>query len=383
MSDTCVRPQGDAAPKPATAQTEGGAGLRDSRRLRVALIASARYAIRQPFPGGLEAHTWALANGLRGRGHHVTVFAGDGCDPDLQVTQIALSRPQLSRAARADVSMTSAEWVHEHHAYLKLMLALSDGSAGRFDIVHNNTLHYLPVAMARMLPVPMLTTLHTPPTPWLESAIQLQDCPVTFAAVSRHTARAWAHQIPAVRVIHNGVDPAVWRRGPGGSRYVWSGRLVPEKGADLAIAAARSAGLPLDLVGPISDPGYFRRRIAPRLGGAVRYLGHLDHAALARVIGRSAACLVTPRWDEPYGLVVAEALSCGTPVCGFRRGALSELLTDRVSVLVRPDDVDALAAAMPRARALSRAAAHAYALRHCSQTAMIEEYERLYAELAR
>lgn len=350
--------------------------------MQIALIASARFAIRQPFAGGLEAHTWALARGLRKRGHKVTVFAGAGCDPLLGVTQIAMRRPRISSAARRDVSMTSQEWMDDHHGYLQLMLALADGSAGTFDVVHNNCLHHLPVAMARMLPAPMLTTLHTPPTPWLESAIQVGDCPATFAAVSHHTARAWAHQIPAARVVRNGVDATVWRPGPGGGNAVWSGRLVPEKGADLAIAAARKAGIPLDIVGPVSDPAFFGEHIEPALGNDVRYLGHLDHAALAKVMGRAAVCLVTPRWDEPYGLVVAEALACGTPVCGFARGALPELVNEDVAILVAPDDVAALAAALPAARLLSRSRARKHAVEHCSHEAMIDGYERLYAELA-
>jgi glycosyltransferase involved in cell wall biosynthesis len=351
--------------------------------IRVALIASVRYPIREPFAGGLEAHTWALARGLRQRGHDVTVFAGAGCDPGLGVREIVADRPHISPIARADISMTAEGWLEDHHAYLQLMVDLTGRLGGDFDVVHNNCLHYLPVATARLLPVPMVATLHTPPTPWLESAIQAGTCPVTFAAVSTHTARAWAHQIPAVRVIHNGVDCRRWYPGPGGDHPVWFGRLVPEKGPDLAILAARRAGVPLNVVGPISDPRYFRTEIEPLLGDGVQYLGHLDHATLAQLVGRSSVCMVTPRWDEPYGLVAAEALACGTPVCGFARGALPEILGDDVAVLVEPDDVESLADGLGRAQGLSRTAARAYALAHCSEDAMIGSYQSLYAEVVR
>jgi glycosyltransferase involved in cell wall biosynthesis len=112
-------------------------------------------------------------------------------------------------------------------------------------------------------------------------------------------------------------------------------------------------------------------------------LGHLDHSELAERVGRARVCLVTPRWDEPYGLVAAEALACGTPVCGFDRGALSEILSADVAVLVAPDDVEALAAAIPAAARLSRAAARDRAVRHCSEDAMIDSYVSLYRDLAR
>jgi glycosyltransferase involved in cell wall biosynthesis len=279
-----------------------------------------------------------------------------------------------------DVSMAREDWLQDHHAYLELMLELAAPDTP-FDIVHNNCLHYLPLATARLLALPMISTLHTPPTPWLESAIQSGTCPVRFVSVSRHTAAAWRHQIPSVEVIANGVDPEQWREGSGGGPAIWFGRLVPEKGADLAIRAAQLAGVELDVVGPVGDAGYFEQCIAPLLNSNIRYLGHLDHARLAELVGRASVCLVTPRWDEPYGLVAAEALACGTPVAGFDRGALSEVLADDVAILVAPDDVAALAAAIPTARQLSRASARERAVRHCSEDAMIDSYVSLYRQL--
>jgi glycosyltransferase involved in cell wall biosynthesis len=349
--------------------------------LRIALIASARYPIREPFPGGLEAHTWQLAARLRERGHAVTVFGGAGSDPELDVQAMA-PLPPISADARGDVSMPAEWFLAEHHAYLGLMLELG-GSGRRFDVVHNNSLHYLPVAMAPTLPAPLLTTLHTPPTPWLESAVRL-PCAVTrhFAAVSAATAAQWRPAIAGVGVVHNGVDVRAWTAGPGGGTPVWSGRVVPEKGPEEAIRAARAAGTGLRLAGPRPDRRYFDERVAPLLGDGVEYVGHLDHAALARLVGSASVAVVSPCWDEPYGLVVAEALACGTPVAGFARGALPELLDDATGVLVAPDDVDALAAAIPRAARLDRAAVRRHAEDTCSVESMVDGYERLYEELA-
>lgn len=350
-----------------------------TRPARIAIIGSVRHAIREPFAGGLEAHTWALARALRQRGHEVTVFAGPGCDPALDVQEMPVRWPRISKAARADVSMTAESWLEEHHAYLTLMLELS--RTRRFDVVHNNCLHHLPIAMAPALSTPMVATLHTPPTPWLESAIQTGPSPVTFVAVSEHTARAWQSSTPA-EVIRNGVDLDRWQPGAGGGPAIWFGRLVPEKGADLAIRAAQEAGLELDLVGPMSDRGWFDDRIAPHLGPQIRHLGHLDHAALAARVGSASVTLVTPRWDEPYGLVVAESLACGTPVAAFDRGAVAELLDDECGVLVAPDDVPGLADAAVRAAALPRRHARARAMNHCSLAHMIDAYESLYTRLA-
>ncbi|MFD3808697.1 glycosyltransferase [Streptomyces sp. NPDC058611] len=353
-------------------------------RLRVALIASARFPISEPFAGGLEAHTWWLARALHRRGHHVELFAAPGSDPELGAWELPVRRTVLSEAARSDASMPSVTWMEEHHAYLGLMLDLARDGEHRFDVVHNNSLHYLPVAMASALRVPVVTTLHTPPTPWLESAITAQDsCPVTFTAVSRFTAGSWRPTVPAARVVRNGIDMDFWRPGPGGGDLVWSGRLVPEKGPHLAIEAARAAGMPLRIAGPVSDRAYFEDRVAPLLGDDVRYVGHLDRRELADLLGSASAALVTPGWDEPYGLVVAEALACGTPVCGFDRGALSEILTPDCGLLAPPGDVQALAELIPRAVKLDRRDARRRAEEFCSLDRTADAYTSLYEEVAR
>ncbi|SES45246.1 glycosyltransferase [Actinokineospora terrae] len=347
-------------------------------RVRIALIASARYPIRQPFPGGLEAHTWQLAHHLRARGHAVEVFGGPGSDPALDV-RVLDTRPALSEHARGDSSMPPGHFMAEHHAYLGLMLDLARDRG--YDVVHNNSLHYLPVAMAANLPAPVLTTLHTPPTPWLESAIALGTAG-HFAAVSAHTADRWRSSVPSATVIHNGVDLDMWSPGPGGGVPVWSGRVVSEKGPEDAIHAARRSGSGLRLAGPLPDLRYFRERVEPLLGDGVEYVGHLDHAELARLVGSAAVAVISPCWDEPFGLVVAEALACGTPVAGYARGALPELLDEHTGVLAEPGDVAGLAAAITAASGLDRRRVRAHAERTCSLTAMVDGYERLYWDLA-
>jgi len=353
-----------------------------TQALKVAIIASARFPIREPFAGGLESHTWSLARALTRRGHQVTVFAAPDSDPHLGVDYLPVEALSLSASARADVSMSAEWWLAEHHAYLGLMLDLVERPA-RFDIVHNNSLHYLPVAMAQAVTTPMITTLHTPPTPWLESAISVRSgCRVTFVAVSAHTANAWRHLIPDARVIRNGVDLDRWRPGRGGGPLMWSGRIVPEKGTHLAIQAARRAGWPVQIAGPISDANYFRSEVRPLLGSSVQYLGHLSQQQLRSHVAAASAVLATPCWDEPYGLVVAEALACGTPIACFAIGALPELVDDSCGRLVPPGDADALAAVIPTVVGLPRTRVRARAVQDWSQDRMIEQYVELYHEMA-
>ncbi|MCY7396594.1 MAG: glycosyltransferase [Nocardioides sp.] len=345
------------------------------------MIASSRFPISEPFAGGLEAHTHALVSALRRRGHQVALFAAPGSDPRLGAELLDVPTLQLSDDARRDIS-NPPEWLmREHHAYLGLMLELARRD-GTFDVVHNNSLHYLPVAMARSLSVPVVTTLHTPPLPWLESAVALSRDNCHFVAVSEAMRRSWAPVAPA-HVIHNGVDPDIWTYGAGGPRAVWAGRLVPEKAPHEAVRAALLAGLSIDLVGPVGDRAYVDTQVLPLLGPRVRHLGHLSQAEVRLVVARAAVAVVSPAWPEPFGLVAAEAVMTGTPVAAYARGALPEIISPEIGRLAEPGDVVDLARAIRAAASLDREVVHAQAHRRFSLDTMVDAYEQVYVELAR
>ena len=199
----------------------------------------------------------------------------------------------------------------------------------------------------------MVTTLHTPPTPWLRSALAHVSPRAVFVAVSRCTAAAWAGTVDS-RAILNGVDTERWVPGPGGGPAVWSGRLVPEKAPHLAIDAARRAGMPLLLAGPVLDAEYVDREVRPRLGDDVRHVGHLDQrgavrAGRQRERGRGDARLggaLRPRRRRGDGL--------RHPVAALDRGAMREVVVEGGGVLADPRDPAALAAAMVAAARLDR-----------------------------
>lgn len=350
------------------------------RPLRIGLIASLHHPIREPFAGGLERHTHQLAVGLAERGHDVVVFAADDAATDLDCRPIRdRSRPlRLGQLARKDPSMLAEGFLDEHHAYLGLMLELDDLE---LDVVHDNCLHHLPVVMAESLRTPMTMTLHTPPTPWLTSALQLSHGP-TIAAVSHATARAWDGVAEVDRVIHNGVDLETWTPGPRprGDHAIWTGRICPEKGTIEALRAAQMAGVPLHVAGPSSDRAY-AARVRRAMGPHDRWLGHLGGRSLVHAVGAASVQVVSPCWDEPYGLVVAEALACDTPVAAFDRGGVPEVVDDTCAVLAAPDDVTGLADAILRAREIPAGAARRRAEAVADVDRMVRAYERLFQEV--
>ena len=338
--------------------------------MHIGLIGSARYGTDEPYAGGLEAHVATLAMHLRHRGHCVTLL------PSIRHDFVP------SEAAMRDVSASSEASVFEHHAYLTSLL----GVAGTdMDILHNHSVHYLPVALAPALPVPMVTTLHSPPTPWLESAFAATGHPTgPVVSVSRANSREWRRSLGRCGVITNGVDLERFRPGPGGGGYVaWFGRIVPEKGLLSAIAAARLSGESLRIAGPVSDREHFERDIEPHLGVDVVYDGHLDTDGLNDLVGSADVTLVTPHWEEPYGLVVAESLAMGTPVAAYRRGGIPEILSVRTGRTARVDDVSGLAAAIGRARALERDACRERAKDRCDVERMVDRYVTMYEAVLR
>jgi glycosyltransferase involved in cell wall biosynthesis len=345
--------------------------------MNIGMIGHLKYAIREPFAGGLEMHTHLLATALRARGHRVTLFAAAGSDPAAGV--VALAPPTGVNSAASEAA--------EQLAYAGLMDRLVDSD---FDIIHNNSLHHVPLERCGDLPMPMVTTLHTPPFDSLAGGALRLATSVgrrfhRFVAISKTLAMQWAPVVTIDAVIANGVDLSdfLFMPVPARARYwVWHGRIVPEKGLHIAIDAAVAAGVALRFAGPISDVDYFERAIVPRLSGLVSYAGHLTHPALAVLVGGARVCLCTPRWDEPFGLVIAEALACGTPVAGFRRGALPELLDASCGVLIEGEDPHLLAGAALAAERLDRAACHARAASCWDAGRMVGQYEELYAGLS-
>ncbi|MGI9588631.1 MAG: glycosyltransferase, partial [Dietzia maris] len=164
-------------------------------------------------------------------------------------------------------------------------------------------------------------------------------------------------------------------------RAVWTGRIVPEKGPHLAVEAARRTGLRLDLAGRVGDDRYMERMLAPRLrdaGDSVRYHGPLGRDALVPLVASAAVALVTPCWEEPFGLTAVEALACGTPVVALARGGIREILSGQPGVvLVEPgrDPASALAAGIPAALTLDRAATARAAAAAFSHDARIDLLE--------
>lgn len=352
--------------------------------MRLTVIGPNWNHLAEPYAGGQESLVAHLVAGLRDRGHRVRLYAAAGTPADLADELYCYpGPPALSDTAKLDPHLPEPGFLADHHAFAA---AMNDLAPRRdVDVILNQSLHHLPLALSPLLPAPVLTTLHTPPLPWMEHGASIAAASARYVAVSAATARQWT-TLPDVGVVPNGIDADRFRLGRGGEDLVWVGRITPEKGLPLAIEAAKTAGRRLSIVGPISDAIHYRRQIEPLLGDGIRHLGHLGHDAIQKVVGASAVCLVTPRWDEPFGLVAAEAMMCGTPVVALARGGLPEVVGRAGGVCVDSlgeDAPRALAAAIPLAERLDRASVRADAVRRLSLATMLDAYEELIEAMQR
>ena len=347
--------------------------------MRIALLAHLRHPIAPPFAGGLEAYTWNLADGLTARGHAVVLFASGDSDPRHTldpVIPLHQERRFPGLEHRGDAGLTA-------HLDAGYAAACDRIAAGGFDVLHNTSLSRLPLEPRRLAATPTVTALHVPPYDALRWFVHTSALPGhRITATSQAHLKAWWPEgaPPEASVVHNGIDPAAWPYAPrGDGSAVWCGRVAAVKGTHHAIAAARRAGLPLTLFGPIEEPEYWAAQIAPVLGGAIRYGGHLAGPALAAEIGRASVFLFTPCWDEPFGLAAIEAMACGLPVAGFARGAVPEIVGE-AGCLVRGGDAVALAGAVIDALAIPRPVPRARVLRLFTRDLWLDRCEQLYAQ---
>ena len=352
--------------------------------MRIAIIAHLKFPISQPFHGGLEMHTHCLTQELMERGHKVTLFALENSDPSFNVVQPTLNAVDHEGGVDifAEEPGFGRDFVNKFHAYMEIMTTIQRGD---FDIVHNNSLHFLPLALAHTLDCPMVTTLHCPPFASLRSGVILARPYLgnQFVAVSQSIAEQWADDITHCKVVHNGIQVDRWApttSAEPGTAF-WFGRFCPEKGAEHAIRAARRAGYKLRLAGSVYDHAYFEREIEPLLGGDIEYIGHLDHDQICSEAGRASVGLFTSTWDEPFGLVLPEMLACGTPIVSFDSGAAGEILDDTCGIIVPKRDIEAMVAAMPVAAQLDRADCRRRAAFDFPIDRMISDYERIYERL--
>jgi glycosyltransferase involved in cell wall biosynthesis len=234
------------------------------------------------------------------------------------------------------------------------------------------------IAFSRLVNVPLVQTVHHTPVP--SQLMMWSKYPEThYVAISDYQARVMS-ALPRVTTVRHGLATQSFPFGAQPEDYlVFLGRFTPGKGVLQAIEVGKRTRTPLMLAAPEND--YYREVLAPHVDGElVRYLGELDFTAKTQLLAKARALLYPVQEPEPFGLVLVEAMACGTPVAALRRGAVPELVVDGVGGYAF-DDLDSLAAGLPRVYALDRARVREHAVRCFDAETMVDGYEQLYQRL--
>jgi UDP-glucose:tetrahydrobiopterin glucosyltransferase len=350
--------------------------------VRIALVAPLVSPIGGAQLGGAQSVVADLALGLAQRGHEVDVYAANGSFIDgVRVVQTGVESATLAAAMYRHGQGRQAASTALEDAFRSVYTAIARQP---YDIVHNHAFDATAIELAAELQAPVLHTLHLPPDATVAGAIRsARDSPhpPSIAAVSVSLAEAWSHLEPVDVILRNGVPTSKmpWS-GDAGRGVVYAGRLSREKGAAEAIAIARAADVHIDVFGEAYDPDYAAQRIEPwRHQPGVSLHGPVDRGVLWERMMAATAVLCPAMWDEPFGMVAAEAQALGTPVVAFASGNLPEVVVDGLTGFVtRPQNVGEAAVALERVSAIERAACRQHAELHLDLVPTLDAHERLY-----
>ncbi|GGX32243.1 glycosyl transferase [Pigmentiphaga litoralis] len=340
--------------------------------MRIAQVATLYETVPPQAYGGIERVVSYLTEELVQQGHDVTLFACGG------------SRTQARLIESCPCAVRLVEDTADPQAFHFAMLEEVVRQSGNFDLAHFHV-DYQHFPFSRRLACPHLTTLHwrldIPGLPLLYRAFA--DVPVVSISDAQRTPLPWLNW---QGTVHHGLPDDLLTQGDGGGGYLaFLGRIAPAKRPDLAIEIARRAHVPLHIGAKIDngDLHYFERDIRHLFDDPiVNYRGELDDRQKNAFLGGARALVFPIDWPEPFGLVMAEALACGTPVIAFRRGSVPEVIEHGVTGFI-VDTVDEAVEAVHRLPEIDRRACRAAFKTRFTASRMVADYLPIYEGLCR
>lgn len=333
--------------------------------MHIAMLAPIAWRVPPRAYGPWEQVVSVLTEGLVARGADVTLFAT--ADSRTRARLVGTCPEPLAEASHLDPKV----WECLHIA------ALFERAA-EFDLIHNH-LDFLPLSYSRLVPTPMLTTIHGFSSARILPAYQAYNGHVAYVSISNADRHP---DLDYTATVYHGVDLTQFTPRAAPDDYLlFLGRIHPDKGVVEAIEVARRVGRRLILAGLIHDESYYREQVEPLLDGSqISYIGVVAPKQRDDLLGGAVALLHLIAFDEPFGLSMAEAMVCGTPVIAFGRGSVPELVRHGETGFIVSSLAEA-ADAVGAAAGLDRVAIHRYAAERFSQAGMVEAYLQIYHQL--
>ncbi|HEX2699209.1 MAG TPA: glycosyltransferase family 4 protein [Acidimicrobiales bacterium] len=336
--------------------------------MRIAVIAPPWTPVPPALYGGIELVVDRLANGFHKAGHDVLLFTtGDSTCPVPRAWA-------LEEAEHQRIGMVVPELRHIMAAYD----AVQD-----YDIVHDHTVMG-PVYAQRFPDLHVVTTVHGPFNHELSDLYgRMAADGVPLIGISHAQSRP-VPDIPIARVIHHGLDADAFPVGKGeGGYYLFLGRMSPDKGAHRATEICYKAGVPLLMAAKMREPWeheYFDANVRPYLNDQIRYLGEVAHEEKIDLLANARGLIFPIRWNEPFGMVMLEAMACGTPVLAFPEGAAPEVVEHGKTGFLCADEGEMIDA-IGRIDEIDRADCRASVEGYFSADRMVAEHVELFTKI--
>jgi glycosyltransferase involved in cell wall biosynthesis len=342
--------------------------------LRIAIVAPPWITVPPPGYGGIETVVDLLCEALVSRGHEVTLFAAPGSRSAARVY------PLLEDAHPDEIGSSLHESDHVACAWGQIDLAADQGVS--FDVLHDHS-GFTALAMADRVDVPVVHTIHGPFVRDTTRFYRRHGHKALLVAISRTQAQSAPAGVRISAVVPNPIAVDRWPlRSEKQDYLLWIGRMDPVKGAHRAIEAARLASRTLVLAGPVQtgQQEYFRERVEPHIDGRrVHYVGEVAGVAKRELYANAAALLMPVRWREPFGMVMVEALACGTPVIAFPEGAAAEIVIEGENGVLVADEVE-MARAVAQIGSIDPARCRASVADRYDISVTAAGYERVYRQ---
>lgn len=335
--------------------------------MRIAQVSPLWESVPPKLYGGTERIVSYLTEELVRLGHDITLFAsGDS------VTTAHLE-PICARALRLNTG------IYNRDAPMTMLMEQALGRSDEFDVIHSH-LDFMGFPLARRNPTPTVATFHGRlDLPELQPVFrEYAEMPMVSISDAQRKPVSWANW---QATVYHGLPGDLYDFQPIPGRYLaFLGRIAPEKRPDHAIEIAKRAGIPLRIAAKVDpmDREYFHSEIEPLLSHPlVEYLGEITDAEKNEFLGQAIALVCPYDWPEPFGLVLIEALACGTPVLAYRRGSIPEIIEDTVTGFVR-EDVDGMVTAVQRVSEIDRRRCRQAFEQRFTVNRMAQDYLRVY-----
>lgn len=350
--------------------------------MKILILASNYRKVTEDTSSAPERMTAILADELVKRGHNITLAASG--DSRTKAKLFAITK----RESISNKDIDTNRYID--YEFMLIKEAIDFANENDFDLIHSQ-FDSRSAILANLAKMPIISTLHSPITLAIKPILEKYKKDQGYISIS-NSQRQDAPDLNYLATIYHGINPDDFKFSPDSdSDLLAVGRIIPEKGFDVTIEIAQKTNKKLKIIGRVNEKHlkYFQEKIQPQISGDIKFFENLAYPKTKIEMSSARALLFPINWQEPFGLVMIEAMACGTPVIAFGKGSVSEIIKNGVTgFIIKPGDIEDMAKAVKKIYAMSkdeyqamRLACRAHVEKNFTVEKMVEGYEKVYQKI--